>query len=53
MLSRLIEFAAIIPDPATAGTPIPGNVESPQTSSPLTGGPANGKEESPARMAGP
>jgi len=53
MLSKPTELAANIPDPATAGTPIPGKVLSPQTSNPFTGVPENGKEASPARIAGP
>ena len=32
----LTAWAAAIPEPATAGTPMPGKVESPQSSSPST-----------------
>ncbi len=35
------------------GTPIPGNTLSPQTSNPSMGVPGNGKDASPARIAGP
>jgi hypothetical protein len=53
MLSKLTEFAANIPEPATAGTPIPGNALSPQINNPFTGVTGKGKEASPARIAGP
>jgi hypothetical protein len=53
ILSKLTEFAASMPEPATAGTPIPGKVLSPQTNSCFTGVPGNGKLDSPARIAGP
>jgi hypothetical protein len=47
-------LAAIIPDAATAGKPMPGCVESPQQKSPGSGVPGPGKvAPSPALMAGP
>ena len=46
-------FAAIIPLAATAGRPMPGNVESPQHSSPGSGVPGPGKTPTPALIAGP
>ncbi len=53
MVSRLIELAAIIPDPATAGTPIPGKHESPHSKNPLTGVVGKGNDPSLAYIAGP
>mmetsp|Transcript_24105 Transcript_24105/g.33683 ORF Transcript_24105/g.33683 Transcript_24105/m.33683 type:complete len:123 (-) Transcript_24105:240-608(-) len=51
---RSTELAANIPDPATAGTPIPGKQLSPQSSKPLMGVPGKGNGASvPATMAGP
>ena len=42
-----------MPDPATAGTPIPGKHESPHRSKPFTGVTGNGNDPSPAFIAGP
>ena len=53
MLTKLTEFAVMKPEPATAGTPIPGKQLSPHTRRPFTGVDGNGKEASPARTAGP
>lgn len=46
-------FAAMNPDPATAGTPMPGNVESPQRRSPGISVLAVGQACFPASMPGP
>ena len=51
--SNETELAVKRPEPETAGTPMPGKHESPQTSKPLTGVPGKGKDPSPASMAGP
>ena len=51
--SKDTELAASKPDPATAGTPIPGKQESPHNSKLFIGVPGNGKDPSPALMAGP
>lgn len=53
MLSKLTEFAAKNPEPATAGTPIPGKQLSPHNNNPFTGVPGKGNDPSPARIAGP
>jgi hypothetical protein len=52
-LSKLTEFAVKNPEPAAAGTPIPGKQLSPQTNRPLTGVDGKGKDCSPAIIAGP
>mmetsp|Transcript_7279 Transcript_7279/g.11464 ORF Transcript_7279/g.11464 Transcript_7279/m.11464 type:complete len:188 (-) Transcript_7279:1203-1766(-) len=46
--SNETEFAAIKPEPATAGTPMPGKHESPHSSKFFTGVFGNGKDASPA-----
>ncbi len=53
MESNETELAASRPEPATAGTPIPGKQESPQTSKFFMGVPGNGNDPSPALIAGP
>lgn len=53
MESSETELAARMPDPATAGTPIPGKQESPQSNRPSIGVLGNGNEPSPALIAGP
>eukprot|EP00640_Fibrocapsa_japonica_P008814 CAMPEP_0113944762 /NCGR_PEP_ID=MMETSP1339-20121228/36588_1 /TAXON_ID=94617 /ORGANISM="Fibrocapsa japonica" /LENGTH=59 /DNA_ID=CAMNT_0000950075 /DNA_START=234 /DNA_END=413 /DNA_ORIENTATION=+ /assembly_acc=CAM_ASM_000762 len=48
------EFAALAPEAATAGTPIPGNVESPHMNNPGTSDTLGyGNFSSPALSAGP
>jgi hypothetical protein len=47
------ECAARSPDPATAGTPIPGKKESPQPNKPFIGRVGKGKSPCPALIAGP
>jgi len=46
-------FAAIIPLAATAGNPIPGNVESPQQYNPGRDVPTPGKKPTPAQIVPP
>ena len=53
ILSKLTELAARKPEPATAGTPIPGKQLSPHTSKFFNGVLGKGNEPSPALMAGP
>mmetsp|Transcript_42581 Transcript_42581/g.129209 ORF Transcript_42581/g.129209 Transcript_42581/m.129209 type:complete len:99 (+) Transcript_42581:193-489(+) len=52
-LSKETELAAKMPEPATAGMPIPGKQESPHTKRPLTGVSGKGKDPSSALIAGP
>ena len=49
----LTAWAAAMPDPATAGTPMPGQHESPHVRSPSTAVRAPGKAESAAESSGP